>query len=76
MSIFYQTVVLEKANRDLEIVCNGSDILEFNFKTMHLWGGDNPELFWGRVDEDLIEKMVFCIKNITSSSVSNAILSQ
>ena len=62
--LFYQTISDVKENRHLDLISHENFIWEFNFITRAMWGGKNPDLFWGRVDEDLIGEMIKMVKEI------------
>lgn len=62
--LFHQTLVLRKEDRGLKIKNTGNNIIEFEFFTENLWEGNEPNIFWGRVDDDLISLMLKNIKII------------
>ncbi|WP_080745970.1 DUF1796 family putative cysteine peptidase [Comamonas thiooxydans] len=57
VSLFYQTKIEEDVERRMSFELNDG-VLEFEFRTNELWEGKNPDVFWGRVDDDLIEQMI------------------
>ena len=61
--LFYQTVNQEEC-RGVNFLRKNMYFLEFNFMTHAMWGGNNPDLFWGRVDDDLIKEMMNISKEI------------
>ena len=63
---FYQTVVTDLSERRLQVRVTSDDFLEFDFLTTSMWGGNDPDVFWGRVDDDLIQEMVIYIKEFVS----------
>lgn len=76
--LFYQLIVTTEASRGL--VCKGinDEILEFELHTVNLWGGVNQDLFWARVDDDLISEMFnrvdsYLIDGVAHNASSNII---
>jgi hypothetical protein len=56
--LFYQTLVDRTAARRVECRQQHEDFIEFEFHTHDIWAGENQDLFWARVDEDLIREML------------------
>lgn len=63
VALFYQTIVGEKGERRVETFGIDGNLLEYNFKTEQVWGGRDEDVFWARVDEDLIGEMIADIEN-------------
>ncbi|HBR4299560.1 TPA: hypothetical protein L9U93_004979, partial [Klebsiella pneumoniae] len=55
---FYQTLIKHNEQRKLELVSSEDNILEFNLTTLHAWAGHNKDIFWARVDDDIIGRMI------------------
>lgn len=56
--LFWQEQISDLNDRELVASSSFDGIFEFCFKTENIWEGNDPEVFWGRVDEDLILKMI------------------
>lgn len=56
--LFWQEQISDLNDRGLVASSSSVGIFEFCFKTENIWEGNDPEIFWGRVDEDLILKMI------------------
>lgn len=54
---FYQSLVNENL-RGLKLIGSTEGIYEFKIDTQHEWAGENQDVFWARVDDDLIGKML------------------
>jgi len=65
VAFFYQTLVDENSERKVESTYHGGDLMEFNFFTKAMWEGSDQEIFWGRVDNDLIQEMISYVSCIT-----------
>lgn len=55
--LFYQSIVNENDQRRLEVHPINADLIEFIFHTKDMWSGNDNDIFWARVDDDLIAKM-------------------
>ena len=55
--LFYQTIVATEMSRGLVCKAIWNEVLEFEFCTVNFWGGVNQDVFWARVDDDLISEM-------------------
>ncbi len=55
---FYQSLIAPQAHRRLERIPGPEHRLEFVFHTRDAWAGNNQDLFWARVDDDLIRQMM------------------
>ena len=55
---YSQTIVGREQERSIEMTstCNNR-IIFCNFRTLNLWSGNNEDIFFGRVDDDLFQKM-------------------
>lgn len=58
MIIFSQKMICDISQRGLHYQRIRNNIHFFNFHTKRIWSGNDPEIFWARSDEDLIQKMV------------------
>jgi hypothetical protein len=56
--IFTQEIIKNKFERKLILINNNERVKVFIFKTLKEWAGDDPNLLWARIDEDLIKKMI------------------
>lgn len=61
--LFHQVVVGDKNERRLEVDEMKNGLIEYVFYTEKLWGGNNPDVFWAKVDDDLICKMIEDVEN-------------
>lgn len=57
-ALFYQTPVARGEARGLVVSDRNGSLLEYEFRTYDLWGGKDPEVFWARVDDDLVVEMI------------------
>ncbi len=55
---FYQTLTNNKNKREITLESFEDNIFEFNLKTEHTWSGHNQDIFWARIDDDLIGEMI------------------
>ncbi|HBQ4468207.1 TPA: hypothetical protein L7197_001843, partial [Klebsiella pneumoniae subsp. pneumoniae] len=55
---FYQTLTKNNEQRQLKLVNSEDNILEFHLITQHIWAGHDKDIFWARVDDDLIGRMI------------------
>jgi hypothetical protein len=62
VAFFYQTIINDKSERRLEARINEGNILEFNYYTELLWGGNDQDVFWAKNDDDLISDMFIQIE--------------
>lgn len=66
LCVMHQTLCADNSERHIELrQCK--KITLFEFYTLNIWAGENPEIFWARCDEDLIRMMIYCIKGIGES---------
>lgn len=56
--LFYQEQVADARQRQLTLVNNHDGVLQFRLHTLHQWAGMDQAIFWARVDNDLIKKML------------------
>ena len=59
---FTQDIISNEADRSIIKVHDANNIRGYVFKTLNIWGGDDPDLLWARTDDDLIRKMIKEIK--------------
>lgn len=57
MVLFHQSLIAEGDRRRLQSDAFGSDLLEFVLHTRFRWGGNDPEIFWARNDDDLFREL-------------------
>jgi hypothetical protein len=58
MVIFTQKIIKNKSERKLTYRKVNNTIHFFEFCTEQVWGGNNPDVFWARVDDDLVKEMI------------------
>lgn len=56
--IFFQRIITEDTNRGIHYRTVLPGIHSFELCTKEIWGGNNPNILWATVDDDLIYKMV------------------
>lgn len=56
--LFYQTLIGSTDARRIECRQIHEDLIEFEFYTHDIWAGKDQDLFWARVDDDLIREML------------------
>lgn len=63
---YTQRIVSNKKDRGLEIIkCANGRIIFYTLNTLYPWSGNNLDLFFGRVDDDLLMKMLRSHRNTT-----------
>jgi hypothetical protein len=62
--VFMQKLVPRGEQKYLEYKQQKDNILLFTFKTHDIWSGDNQDVFWARVDDELIKQMLDITMNI------------
>ncbi|MFQ1947716.1 DUF1796 family putative cysteine peptidase [Aeromonas veronii] len=67
VALFYQTVITEEQDRKLIVSIAKNSVITFNFHTTNFWEGNDPNIFWAKVDDDLIEKMFSIIDSLIGS---------
>ncbi|HGS6273387.1 TPA: DUF1796 family putative cysteine peptidase [Klebsiella variicola subsp. variicola] len=68
---FYQTAICNRQKRGIYNISNSNNILEFQFVTERIWSGNDDDLFWARVDDDLIKIMIKKSETFISSIIKN-----
>ena len=58
---FFQVIISNEKERKVETYSIGR-IHIYKFYTMHVWAGDDQDIFWARCDDDLLKTMVDDIK--------------
>jgi hypothetical protein len=58
MILFHQCLVSDVSGRRVELSSFENSVIEFTFYTKDIWGGSDKEIFWARVDDDLISEMI------------------
>jgi hypothetical protein len=58
MVIFVQKIIKDKTERKLTYKKVNNTIHFFEFCTEQVWGGNNPDIYWARVDDDLVKEMI------------------
>jgi len=61
--LFKQVIIKSELNRKMNYSLY-KNIHIFDFNTISIWEGDNPELLWAKCDDDLITKMIDKIKHL------------
>jgi hypothetical protein len=56
--VFSQKIVDSQEERRVFFKKMKKKVLFFEFHTYHLWAGRNDDLFWARIDDDLIRRMI------------------
>ena len=56
--LFYQNKISSPSERKISMKNENSGVIEFIFHTQDIWGGSNDDIFWARVDDDLIKEMI------------------
>ncbi len=62
--IFTQKIVDNENQRGIYYSKAANNIHFFELRTIHHWAGNDQDIFWARVDDDLIKKMISTTKNI------------
>lgn len=60
--LFHQSLIKDPSDRKLEYSFAGG-IHVFTFYTTKVWSGNDQDVFWARVDDDLIKEMLNMITN-------------
>lgn len=55
---FYQQLIKDTSKRRIEIKKINDNFFEYVYHTQFNWAGNNPEIFWGLNDNDLISEMI------------------
>ncbi len=55
---FYQALIEPQAHRKLERIPGSDHRMEFVFHTRAAWEGNDQDIFWAKVDDDLIGAMI------------------
>lgn len=56
--LFHQALVAQAEDRRLESLGMKDGVIEFALHTEKIWGGTDNEVFWARVDDDLLQDML------------------
>lgn len=67
VALFYQNKIDNEHERGVKINKVSENIIDFEFFTRDIWEGNNVDVFWGIVDDDLISIMIDNIQLFTSS---------
>lgn len=51
--LFHQVIIADSEERRVQADSFGTDLHEFTLHTRFRWGGNDPEIFWARNDDDL-----------------------
>ena len=55
---YSQKIVSDKSQRGVEVIqCANGRILFFTLKTLSPWAGNNLEIFFGKIDDDLFSRV-------------------
>lgn len=60
---FYQNLTSEDSERRVITKDLDDNVLEYEIITTHAWEGSNQNIFWARVDNDLLKTMIESAKN-------------
>lgn len=55
---FYQQLIKDTSKRRIKIKKINDNFFEYVYHTQFNWAGNNPEIFWGLNDNDLISEMI------------------
>ena len=61
--IFTQKIIKKYDARKVEKITNKDSINIYIFHTMNAWQGNDKDIFWARIDDDLIKEMLDDIKH-------------
>lgn len=64
MIVFTQNIINDDNRRGIYYSKVSDTVHFFELSTLHNWQGDNQDIFWARVDDDLIQKMIAATKKI------------
>ena len=67
--IFTQEIIKLMDRKSIEFLKAKDNILLFTFKTYEFWGGDDQDIFYARVDEDLIKAMMNQVKEYVEKNI-------
>jgi hypothetical protein len=56
--VFTQKIICDITHRGLHYQRVRNNIHFFNFHTEKIWEGNDPDIFWAKPDDDLIQKMI------------------
>ena len=56
--VFFQRIISKNGVRKISKTKISDNLFLFEFFTFDVWGGDIQDLFWAKVDDDLIEEMI------------------
>lgn len=71
MVVFTQKIISDEKERKVYFK-QDDNILFFELHTKHIWSGDNENIFWARVDDDLIKKMLDTADNVINKNAKVA----
>lgn len=55
--IFTQNIIPREVQKHIDAKSQNENIILFTFNTHDLWAGDNDDVFWARVDDNLFKEM-------------------
>ena len=67
LCLMTQTICANESERSVRIYKKEENITLFDFYTKNIWEGNDPEIFWARCDDDLIQIMINYMKNLKDS---------
>lgn len=56
--VFTQRTVNAAKDRGFDLILENSKAVFCEVRTLHAWGGDDQEIFWGRNDNDIFREML------------------
>ncbi|MDR1554423.1 MAG: papain-like cysteine peptidase [Campylobacteraceae bacterium] len=67
--LFAQKLIPKDEQKSLEYKQQKKDMLLFTFKTYDIWGGNDQDIFWARVDDNLIKQMLDMTNNYVKENI-------
>lgn len=61
--LFYQNIIMRSEEKHIDFTAFDTGLLEFLCHTHDMWGGDDPEIFWAKGDDDLFTEIFSTVDN-------------
>ncbi len=61
--IFTQNIISDASQRGIKEISYNANIRAFILNTLHLWSGNDQDIFWARNDDDLLAEMLKTINS-------------
>lgn len=71
-NIITQEIVSDVKNRGIKVTHYAENVRAFIFKTLHLWGGKDQDIFWANIDDNLFKKMFYYLDEMGELSYTQS----